>query len=201
MNRLPVIEPVIVKRKQIPFDGLEWIFELKFDGHRAILYYEDGVCILKTKTGARHPFPKLEAELAKALSKNQSVILDGEIVAFDEKHRQSLELLQRHQGIIGFVAFDIMWLNGRDLRGKPLEYRKPILRKVIYQSIALCDGCIGEGIRFYKSICRSNLEGMVAKLRTGTYDSKRAGWYKVKNPNYSGEETRRRLYREVNRKK
>lgn len=197
---LPRINPVIVKRKKIPFDGLEWIFELKFDGHRAILYFEKGICILRTKTGARHPFPLLEKELAIALSAYNDAVLDGEIVSFDSNKKQSLELLQRHQGVIGFVAFDIMWLNGKDLRQKPLEYRKTVLKRVLQRSVALCDGCVGEGIRYYKSVCSNNLEGIVAKLREGTY-GKRAGWYKIKNPDYSGEKVRRRLFRNANRRR
>lgn len=200
MSTLPVIRPVIVKRKKVPFDGLEWIFELKFNGHRAVLYYENGVCRLHSKTNARHLFPKLETDLAQALSQNKSVILDGEIVSFDDKGGQSLERLHRREGNIAFVAFDILWLDGKDLRNLPLERRKVLLRRVVQKNLALCDGCIGEGVSYYTAICNRDLEGVIAKERTGTY-GKSAKWFKIINPNYSGIAERNRIFRAARRKK
>src|SRR5437879_305629 len=116
---LPRIVPVNPSRILAPFDHLDWIFELKHDGFRAMAYIDDGSCqLVSRKSVVYKSFARLCAALTDLPVKN--AILDGEIVALDQDGRsQFLQLMRRKRQDACFYAFDLLWLDGQDLRPLP----------------------------------------------------------------------------------
>jgi ATP-dependent DNA ligase len=102
-----------------------------------------------------------------------------------------------------FYAFHILYLNDRDIRQLPLLERKDALRKIIERSglpDVVCGKYVEErGIDLFNAVCRNNLEGVVAKRKTGTYATV-SGWLKIKNPNYTQSERRYELFDSFNGK-
>jgi ATP-dependent DNA ligase len=95
-----------------------------------------------------------------------------------------------------FIAFDILWFNGRDLRKTPLMERKRVLRKIVpvCSTILYADHIGGAGREFYRAICDMDLEGIVAKWKDGLYTPEATTSVKIKNLNYSQGEGRRDLF-------
>jgi len=123
-------------------------------------------------------------------------VLDGEIVILDSDGRpQFYELLKRRgRGEPVFYAFDLLCLDGEDLRARPLIEQKRLLRSIVpdQPSVLLyADHIERTGIEFFRLTCEQDLEGIVAKLRHGRYGEK---WFKIRNPAYSQREGRRELF-------
>ena len=111
------------------FEHRDWIFEPKLDGFRAVAYIENGTCQLVSRN--RNAF-KTFVDLAQAIGQelpSHSAILDGEIVRPGPDGRPMFYELMRRRGPFCFYAFDLLWLDGRDLRDRPLLERKAALRK------------------------------------------------------------------------
>jgi bifunctional non-homologous end joining protein LigD len=128
---LPRIQPINPSRIASAFDHQDWFFELKNDGFRAVAYIEDGGCrLISRKNIVYKSFAGLSTALAKLPVK--STILDGELVVLDQNGRsQSLQLMRRKRQYACFYAFDLLWLDGEDLRPLPLVERKRRLRRLI----------------------------------------------------------------------
>jgi len=111
------------------------------------------------------------------------VILDGEVVAFGPDGLVSFWHLMRAQGTLGYVAFDLLWSRGRDLRPLPLVERKKRLVGIIPgQTGIVCSTLPDEhGHERFEAVCGLDLEGIVAKRKTDPYDP-RTRWLKIKNP-------------------
>jgi bifunctional non-homologous end joining protein LigD len=185
--KLPVIELMPLSRIAAPFDNPDFVFELKHDGFRSLAYIADGRCsLVSRRTNYCHRFNSLKTALAKL--KVENAILDGEIVCLDSEGRSRLNLLLRRGAEPVFYAFDLLWLNGKDLRQLPLVERKIRLRKLIEKSV--CERIIYvqhiemRGCVLYRAICKKDLEGIVAKRRDSVY-SVSGHWLKVLNPNYT----------------
>jgi bifunctional non-homologous end joining protein LigD len=132
------------------------------------------------------PIPALARQMAKEL-KVKSVVLDGEIVCLDANGRSQFHSLVFHSGTQYFYAFDVLQLNGKDLRSLPLIARKKQLRKLIMNhlsSLLYVDHLEARGEDLFRLACREDLEGIVAKRKDGAYGP-RADWVKIKNPAYS----------------
>jgi ATP-dependent DNA ligase len=116
-------------------------------------------------------------------------ILDGEIVHLDADGRPQFLPLLRRRSPQYFVAFDGLWLNGRDLSGKPLIERKRLLRSLLApvasSPVLFADHFDGRGIDLYQEVCRMDLEGIVAKRKDGLYTPGETSWVKIRNPQYS----------------
>jgi bifunctional non-homologous end joining protein LigD len=168
-----------------PFDHPDYLFELKHDGFRALAYISEGRCELVSRRDRL------------AGLKVKDAVIDGELVCLDSEGRSIFNELLFRRGLPIFYAFDILYLNGRDLRQLPLIERKTKLREVIEKSgltDVLCGKFVeGRGVDLYNEVVRRNLEGMVCKRRTETY-SVVSGWLKVKNPNYTQSERRYELF-------
>jgi hypothetical protein len=111
-----------------PFEHPDWIFEPKMDGFRAVAYVEGGACRLVSRN--HNPF-KTFVPLAEAIGQDlsgRSAILDGEIVRPGPDGRPLFYELMRRRGPFCFFAFDLLWLDARDLRDQPLAERKRLLR-------------------------------------------------------------------------
>ncbi|HZT29453.1 MAG TPA: RNA ligase family protein [Bryobacteraceae bacterium] len=171
-----------------PFDHPDWLFELKWDGFRAVAYIEAGGGRLVSRNGnIFKSFPGLATSLAAAVGQHEA-ILDGEIVALDGSGRAQFYPLLHRRADPYFYAFDCLWLDGRDLRCLPLVKRKAILRRLVPRQpsrLLYVDHIDGRGVDLFREICRQDLEGIVAKQRDGVYDPKAPTWIKIKNPDYS----------------
>jgi bifunctional non-homologous end joining protein LigD len=193
---LPHIKPMELSRRMEPFDDADWIFELKHDGFRGVAYIADGQCkLVSRKNYSYKSFTLLRTAIAKEL-RVEDAILDGEIVCLDAQGRSVFkELLYRRSNPF-FYAFDLLWLNGRDLRQLPLLERKRMLRRLIrgkHSRLIYAHHVKSRGCELFQLICEQNLEGIVAKRKDGFYSSS-AKWIKIKNPNYTQAEGRHELF-------
>ena len=123
--------------------------------------------------------------------------LDDELVCLDAEGRSIFKELLLRRGCPIFYAFDLLYLNGRDVRQLPLMERKEKLRAVIEKSAlpdVLCGKFVeGRGIDLFNEVVRRSLEGVVAKRKTGAYCTV-SGWLKIKNPAYTQSERRHGLF-------
>ena len=182
-----------------PFDDPEYLFELKHDGFRAIAYIEAGECKLVSRN-LNHfkSFDHLKKSLDKLPVRN--AILDGEVICLDSNGVSQFNELMSRKGKPVYYAFDLLWLDGKDLRSLPLIERKHRLHELIQKSdcprIIYAQHIEGQGVGFFQEICRRNLEGIVCKRKGGIYKSNGTGWLKVKNPKYSQAEGRGDLFKQ-----
>jgi bifunctional non-homologous end joining protein LigD len=170
--KLPIIEPMKLSRVATAFDHPDFVFELKYDGFRSLAYIADGCCsLVSRRTNYYQRFNSLKTALAKL--KVQNAILDGEIVCLDSEGKGRLNLLFRRGAEPLFYAFDLLWLNGKDLRQLPLVERKIRLRQLIEKSdcwrIIYVPHIEMRGCVLYRAICKKDLEGIVAKRRDSVY--------------------------------
>lgn len=187
--------PMLLKEIDKPFDSNEYIFELKFDGIRAIIFVnKDSVKIQsRNKQDMTHLFPELQS-LSKFVDKN--VIFDGEIVAFENnkdsfskiqerihiKNKTKIEIMSNEKPVT-FIAFDILYEN-KDLTTLPLLERKKFLNKYKDNDYFIKTKVIDEtGKKLFKSVKKLNLEGIVAKKKDGKYyiNKRCSEFIKIKN--------------------
>jgi bifunctional non-homologous end joining protein LigD len=122
----------------MPIGHPNWVYELKHDGFRGILYVDRDEAWLASRKGKKfHQFEPLHKQVLRCL-KGQQAILDGEIVVLDEKGRSNFYDLMAHRGEPRYYAFDLMWLNGVDLLSRPLLERKKRLRRLVPATLACC---------------------------------------------------------------
>jgi bifunctional non-homologous end joining protein LigD len=187
IDPLPKIaQPMLATLIDAPFDDPAWLFEIKWDGYRGICTVDEkGKLTLISRNGNNllQQFPEM-AGLADAFS-TLPIVVDGEIVALDENERASFGRLQEHQsdpGALNFVAFDLLYADGRDVRQKPLEDRKELLQRVIDDDLVIYSKhVIGEGVALFKQAQQLALEGIIGKRRDSTYQSRRTrDWVKIK---------------------
>src|SRR5579872_6198795 len=125
-------------RLHAPFDHPDWIFELKYDGWRALAYIEAGQCRLISRR--RNQFKRFQARCA-ALAETipGTAVLDGEIACLGSDGKPQFYELMRRRTMPTYGAFDVLWLNGRDLRDAPLLERKRILGQLVRPPILYVD--------------------------------------------------------------
>src|SRR6266478_862026 len=130
---MPQIEPMRLSRILAPFDNPDFVFELKHDGFRSLAYITDGRCSLVSwRTNYYQRFDSLKAALANL--QVTDAILDGELVCLDDEGKSRFNHLLRRRAEPGFYAFDLLSLNGKDLRQLLLIERKKRLRQLIVKS-------------------------------------------------------------------
>jgi bifunctional non-homologous end joining protein LigD len=183
----PKISPIIAERRPGVFEHPDWLYELKHDGFRALAYIDQGRCRLVSRNGNEMKrFEDVSAALGKEL-KVDNAVLDGEVAAVDESGMPAFyDLLKRKRQAVYF-AFDLLWLNGKDLRDLPLLERKKILRSVIPQKstwIGYVSYIDQHAAKLFELVKARDLEGLVVKRKDGKYRSE-TRWYKVLNPAYS----------------
>jgi bifunctional non-homologous end joining protein LigD len=180
------LQPMLATLTDAPFDDPGWVFEDKYDGFRMIAEIRHGRVALYSRNGKiiSHSY----IEVAKALEgvKNDAVI-DGELVAIGKNGVSHFQLLQnalRHQAILQYFAFDLMFENGVDLRKQPLLERKNRLRAILPRSklIAFSRHRKADGTKFFSEAERRGLEGIMAKRADSVYasGSRTADWLKIK---------------------
>ena len=185
-----MITPMVARLVRDPFDREGWLFELKWDGFRAIAE--------KDKLGVRlysrnqNDFKKRFPVIAQAVSALDNVILDGEIVALDEHGHPRFEWLVnrgKQQGVLVYYVFDLLRLGDKDLRSEPLSRRKNLLQKLLRKNDTLryVDHITTEGLAMFAGALALGLEGIVAKDAKSPYVEGPAmtwHWQKIKNKEY-----------------
>lgn len=166
--------------------GRDWMYEAKFDGYRAIAIKEDTRVRILSRKGndLSKDYPGVLSTLAGLRAK--TAVVDGEIVAFDALGRPSFQELQ-HRGAmrtaIRYFAFDLLHLNGKDLKDMPLEGRRRELAEVVRGSgVEFSEELPGTADEVVQAVAQVGLEGVVAKRRNSRYEpGKRTGaWKKFK---------------------
>jgi bifunctional non-homologous end joining protein LigD len=194
-----------LSRRPEPFDSDEYLYELKIDGFRALAHIADGKGELISRNGSVfRGFAELATWIAEHL-KVEDAVLDGEITCIDGEGRPVFkDLLFRKSSCI-FVAFDLLYLNGKDLRTLPLIERKQRLRKLLGRRgsrMLYLDHVENDGKMLFEQIVRMDLEGMVCKQKNSPYRAtteRSKYWIKVKNPRYSQTEGREELFERTQR--
>jgi len=184
-----------LRRVKMAFDDPEYIFELKHDGFRTVAYIENRECRLLSRNLKYLQFESLRESLAKLSVRD--AIMDGEVICLDTNGVSRFSYLLGKKWEPVLYAFDLLWLNGEDLRKLPLVGRKDRLRRLIDSSecsrILYAQHIEGRGKEFFKEVCERDLEGIVAKHKLGIYKDDEIGWLKIKNPKYSQAEGRHEL--------
>jgi bifunctional non-homologous end joining protein LigD len=185
-------------RLQKPVRHSDFLYELKYDGFRALAYIDGHHCQLISRR--RHVYkswPYLCTELAHAV-RCDSAVIDGEIVCLGADGRSRFNDLLFRREWPYFAAFDLLWVDGEDLRSLPLITRKRRLRTImpkVLSRVLYVDYGPGRGRALFRAACKNGLEGIVAKWRHGTYQAGHAtSWLKSKNPAYSQMEGRHELF-------
>jgi bifunctional non-homologous end joining protein LigD len=193
---VPTLSPMMATLVQDAFDDDDWIFEPKWDGVRAIATCEDQTFLLsRNRNDITIQYPEL-AKLHERLVCFDAIV-DGEIVAMHQG-RPSFERLQSRINLqnerdiariatqipVSFVAYDLLYLDGRSLLKTPLEERKELLDElvVVSDNVQVSPYVRGDGTTLYEAACAQNLEGIVAKKLGTSYRPGKRGkdWLKVK---------------------
>src|SRR5271154_3108727 len=181
------------------FDNDKWLFEIKYDGVRVLAIREGENTHLYARSGTNITNRYPEVVLALNSIALERFVLDGEIVAQDERGRPSFQLLQRRMHVnderqiaklrvavpVSYYVFDLLGFDKFDTRGLLLEERKQLLSELIHSEgpVRYCDHVVARGKDFYEAISEHELEGDVAKLRDAPYRGTRTGeWLKIKRP-------------------
>ncbi len=192
------IRPMLATLIDKPFDNEDWLYEIKWDGYRAVAFLDGKSVRLvsRNQNDLTAAYPELHVlpEHVKA----RTAILDGEIVALDEEGRSSFSLMQQRTGVgeggrrirrtrddipIAYYVFDLLYLDGYDLMQVGLEQRKQLLSQIVSgnELLRYSDHYVGQGTALFRAAAERGLEGIVAKRRTSCYVQKRSSdWLKMK---------------------
>ena len=188
-------KPMLATLADAPFDDPAWLFELKWDGYRAIATIDaEGNVDVRSRNGndLLGQFGEL-ADLGAAFT-SRPIVVDGEVVMLDEYGRSSFQALQsrdkrftkgkpKSETGVTFVAFDLLYADGRNVRDEPLEERKRLLEALIVPGhrVMYSKHVIGKGTQLYELVESQGIEGIVAKLRQSPYRGARSReWLKIK---------------------
>jgi bifunctional non-homologous end joining protein LigD len=173
----------IVKRSRAPFDGDGWLFEIKHDGFRVLAVRDGGPTRLFTRNG--YDISRRHGHITERLNElpAERFVLDGELVVLDEDGRSNFAKLAHGRQGTHYYAFDLLLLDGEDLRGCALDRRKSVLEQLIAgcDPVRYTDHIIGTGRAFFDAVKEAGLEGMVAKRRQSRYSGTLTDdWLKIK---------------------
>src|SRR5437899_2816777 len=189
------VEPMLATLAEHPFSDPNWLFEIKWDGVRALARIENGALTLRSRNSIditkRYP----EMAFLPAVLATRQAILDGEIVALDAQGRGDFERLQERMHVrapsenlaaqipVVYFAFDLLYCDGYDLRQAPLLERKQLLHRLLYTSerFRYADHQLEHGKELFELAAQNGLEGIVAKRADCPYVSDRSSyWVKLK---------------------
>ncbi len=182
------VKPMLAQEKDKPFDREGWLFEVKWDGYRAIAEVEaagDVRLYSRNQLSFNERYPGIVASL-KTLG--HAAVFDGEVVVVDEKGCSIFQWLQDWQrnprGTLLYYVFDILYLDGHDLQSLPLTFRKEILSQVVSGEgrVRFSGHVETSGASFYEAVKAQGLEGIVAKKEDSRYiqGKRTADWLKIK---------------------
>jgi len=181
------IRPMLATVTGRPFDHPDWIFEVKWDGYRAVAEIRDRSVSLYSRNGIsfERKFPPVFESL-RGFGFN--AVLDGEIVVVNDHGDPDFQMLQHYKsagkGHLFYYVFDLLHFQGHDLTNLPLQKRKALLKKVLPSAphIRFCDHVETEGALFYAVVKERGLEGIIAKHAQSAYEigTRSRQWLKVK---------------------
>jgi len=183
------VKPMLCTLVDEPFDRDDYLFEIKWDGYRAIgtKYGRDVQLYSRNQNDFVAKFPPVVGALREL---SHDVILDGEVVVVDGDGRAHFEWLQGYgkvpHGHLQYHVFDILWCDGRDVRSMPLLHRKALLQAILPSAqtgvLRYSDHVTGAGLKLFHAMQKRGLEGMVAKNANSEYreDVRGQDWLKVK---------------------
>lgn len=179
------VKPMMASVMKQPFNKKDWIFEIKWDGYRAIAELENGKAILYSRNlkSYNDKFPEIIHNL---IHLKKDAIFDGEIVALNQDGKADFQLLQdyskRREGKIVYYVFDLLYLDGYDLRAKPLIERKNLLKSLIsnIKNIKYSDHIEEKGKDLFKAAIKAGVEGIMSKDAKSPYLSGKRSWFWVK---------------------
>ncbi len=182
------VTPMLAGITENPFDNNDWLYELKWDGYRALAEIDKGKVRLYSRNNVtfNKDFPEVVNALEKIPGK---ILLDGEVVAVDDKGIPKFQLLQNHtkgsKEKLLFYVFDVLYFDKFDLRNLPIEKRKEILKDIIKENDVLqISDTFEDGESLFKSAEKLGMEGIIAKRKGSRYlDHRSTDWLKIKSVN------------------
>ncbi|MEY2414577.1 MAG: bifunctional non-ous end joining protein LigD [Acidobacteriaceae bacterium] len=191
------VQPMLALSTETPFDGDDWLFEIKWDGYRAVSFIENGNVRLVSRNHNDLSTQYHELQILPKHVKAETAVLDGEVVALDDHGRSSFSLMQQRTGIrsygrrtgsrpdipVVYYLFDVIYLDGYDLRRVSLDERKQILSEIVQTGdlVRYSDHYPVNGIALFNAAKQKGLEGIVAKRRNSYYEERRSReWLKIK---------------------
>src|ERR687893_2152086 len=197
------VKPMLAGHTDRPFDNKDWVFELKWDGVRAILFHNKAKAIseIQSRNGKNitHRYPEITKTIGAVLKNNESIVLDGEIVVLNKDGIPDFQIHQKRMHVesqreIEFLSnqipatyfvFDILYIDGRNVEELQLSERRKILESVIAKGskgIRISEYIEEKGKALFKSVIERNLEGIVAKEKHSKYHQGilSSAWLKIK---------------------
>lgn len=181
---------MLARLSEEAFNNKDWIFEIKWDGYRAIADLRHESLLFYSRNGISFlsKFEKIAQDFTK---QKHHMILDGEVVAYDEQGKPDFQLLQQigdnPTAALVYQVFDLLWLNGHSTEELPLIQRKELLEEALIETerIKYCDHIPEKGIEFFAEMKKMKLEGMIAKRADSLYieNSRSSDWLKIKFSN------------------
>jgi bifunctional non-homologous end joining protein LigD len=189
------LSPGLAQLSDRPFSSKDWLFEIKWDGMRSLVWIEDGKTKLVSRSGRNvtAEFPEFR-DLAKQVRVPQAV-LDGEIVVLDKDGRSNFQRIQSRFGVANppvelqetspatLYLFDILYCDGYDVRRAPLLERKELLSRILTtsESVRVSEHQVESGEELFQAAVSNGLEGIVAKRVDSPYPTGRtSNWLKFK---------------------
>jgi bifunctional non-homologous end joining protein LigD len=182
------IEPMLATLVDEPFHEPGWLYEIKWDGYRAISYLNKGTVDIRSRNNKS--FNEKFYPIYNTLKKWKiDAVVDGEIIVMNEKGIADFSDLQgwrsEADGHLAYYIFDILWLNGKDLTQLPLKERRKILRSIVpadHPSLKLSENFEAEGKEFFALADKLGLEGIIAKKEDSIYNpgTRSKEWLKIK---------------------
>jgi bifunctional non-homologous end joining protein LigD len=186
--RIPFrIQPMLATLVKAPFDQPGWVYEEKYDGFRIVAYKEGDKVTLLSRNAKDRTAHFRPVALAIAGLPHETLLLDGEVVAFDRAGVSRFQLLQNLADQLRYAIFDCLYADGRDLRAQPLKSRRATLEKILgkpagrqptlFVSARLASG----GLQACEIAKRKGFEGVIAKDESSPYTEGRSSqWLKFK---------------------
>ena len=181
------VQPMLATLIDKPFDDQNWVYEVKWDGYRALAFMKNGKIELKSRNDKSFNekfYPVYDTLKSIAIN----AILDGEIVVLEKNGTANFAALQNWRseadGDLVYYVFDILWYDGKDLKGLSLLERKAILKEVMPQNdlILLSEHFDTSGVGFLNEAKKLGLEGIMAKRKESVYHihERSSDWLKIK---------------------
>jgi bifunctional non-homologous end joining protein LigD len=194
---------MLARHLQLPFDDKDWVFEVKWDGVRAILLQnkDEGIIEIRSRNGKSitHRYPEIIENVNSVVKCKESVVLDGEIVVLNKKGVPDFQMHQKRMNLepqrdieflssnmpATFFVFDVLYIDGRDVQELKLLERRKILNSVIAlgsKRICISQYIEEKGVALFKSALEKCLEGIVAKHKQSKYQQavRSSAWLKIK---------------------
>ncbi|PQJ08872.1 DNA ligase D [Flavipsychrobacter stenotrophus] len=183
-------KPMLAMRADKPFDNKDWIYEIKWDGYRAVSFLKGGKVDIRSRND--QPFAEKFSSITAALQNwKVDAVVDGEIIALKDDGNADFQALQNfaRKGkatTLAYFVFDLLWYNGKDMRHLPLKDRKQVLKSIMPEddgAIRYSDHIESKGIEFFNAAKKQGLEGIMAKDANSEYvtGSRTDSWLKIKN--------------------